>query len=304
MHDRTLLLSIDFEDWHQLVLQRAGAVGWDSPNPAFVRQVDAVLGFLDEIEAKATFFLLGVTAKNYPRLVEKVLERGHDTASHGFAHRRAFLQTPAEFRADVEEGIAVVKELTGRAPSGYRAPAFSVNRDSVWAYPILCELGFAWDSSQYDSARIPRRLGSIPRTPYTIALPEGGRLLELPLAVLPVARRLALPVGGGTYWRVLPGAGVESALRKSEAPVALYFHPYEFDPEQLRARLPRGSSARQQARLTLRSVRASPGRGHLRASLRRIAREFRLASYGQEIDMVRSRYGGRTRALSEEGELV
>ena len=115
---------------------------------------------------------------------------------------------------------------------------------------------------------------------------------------------MSLPVGGGTYWRVLPGAVVERALRRSEAPVALYFHPYEFDPERLRARLPEGSSAKQQARVTLRSARASPGRGRLRASLRRVAREFRLASYGQEIDIVRSRYGGRTRALSEEGELV
>ena len=113
LDDRTLLLSIDFEDWHQLVLQRAGVAGWDAPNPAFVRQVDAVLGFLDEIDAKATFFLLGLTAKNYPHLVEKVLERGHDTASHGFGHRRAFLQTPDEFRADVEQSIAVIKELTG-----------------------------------------------------------------------------------------------------------------------------------------------------------------------------------------------
>jgi polysaccharide deacetylase family protein (PEP-CTERM system associated) len=299
-----VLLSFDFEDWHQLVLQHAGVDGWDSPNPAFPRQVDAVLDFLDELEAKATFFLLGMTAKNYPQLVEKVLERGHDTASHGFGHRRAFRQTPDEFRADVEESIALIKELTGRAPRGYRAPAFSVNRDTVWVYPILGDLGFTWDSSQYDSARIPRRLGSIPRSPYLLTLPGGGTLLELPLAVRQVVRGLSLPVGGGTYWRVLPRAVVQSALRKGEGHAALYFHPYEFDPEQLRARLPGGSPAKQRARAAFRFVRASPGRGRLRACLRRVAREFRLASYEQEIDIVRSRYGGRTRALSEEGELV
>lgn len=302
--ERTLLLSIDFEDWHQLVRRHAGVAGWDSLNPAFVRQVDAALDLLDEIEAKATFFLLGVTAKNYPQLVEKLQARGHDTASHGFGHRRVYLQTPDEFRADVEESIAVIKELTGRAPSGYRAPAFSVNRDTVWAFRILAELGFAWDSSQYDSARIPRRLGSIPRSPYLLTLPGGGSLLELPLAVLPVAGGVSLPVGGGTYWRVLPGAVVAGALRRSETHAALYFHPYEFDPEQLRPGLPSGSSARQRARAAFRFARANPGRSRLRACLRRIAGEFRLASYAQEIDIVRSRYGGRTRALSEEGELV
>ena len=284
--------------------RHAGAPDWDSVNPAFARQVDAALDLLDEIEAKATFFLLGMTAKNYPQLVEKVLARGHDTASHGFGHRRVYLQTPDEFRADIEESIAVIKELTGRVPSGYRAPAFSVNRDTVWAYRILGELGFDWDSSQYDSAKIPKRLGSIPRSPYLLTVPGGNRLLELPLAVLPVFGSVSLPVGGGTYWRVLPRAVVESALKRSETHAALYFHPYEFDPERLRAGLPSGSSTKQRARAAFRSARASPGRSRLRACLRRVGQEFRLASYAQEIDIVRSRYGGRTRALSEEGELV
>ena len=174
--------------------------------------------------------MLGVTAKNYPELVEEVLERGHDTASHGYAHQRVYLQTPDEFTVDIEQSVAVVKELTGRAPTGYRAPAFSLNRDTVWAYRILRELGFAWDSSQYDTPKIPRRLGPIPRSPYVLTLPGDGRLLELPVAVVPVARGRSLPLGGGTYWRVLPSGIVERALGKSGDTAALYFHPYEFDP--------------------------------------------------------------------------
>ena len=286
------------------MLRHAGDPDWDVPNSAFVRQVDAILAFLDQLDAQATFFLLGMTARNYPKLVEKVLERGHDVAAHGYRHTRVFQQTPDEFRADVEESVALIKELTGRAPRGYRAPAFSVNRDTVWAYGILSELGFVWDSSQYDSPRIPRRLGSIPCSPYVLTLAGGAHLLELPLAVLPLARGRCLPLGGGSYWRVLPGVVLESALRRREETSALYFHPYEFDPERLRATLSSGSSRTQQARATFRSFRASPGRRRLRASLRRVARHFRLSSYEQEIDMVRSRYGGRTRALSEEGELV
>ncbi|HXV96242.1 MAG TPA: polysaccharide deacetylase family protein [Gaiellaceae bacterium] len=302
--DRTVLLSIDFEDWNQRALRDAGVDGWDTRYPAFVRQVEALLDLLDEIEAKATFFLLGMTAKNYPRLVEELLTRGHDTASHGFAHRRVYRQTPDEFRSDIEESVAVIKELTGRAPRGYRAPAFSVNRDTVWAYTILSELGFAWDSSQFDSPRVPRRLGPIPQSPYVLAAPGGGRLLELPLAILPVGRGRCLPLGGGTYWRFLPTAFVARALRRREEAATLYFHPFEFDPERLRADLPRGSSAQQRALAAYRFVRANPGRGRLRASLRRVARDFRLVSFEQEIDILRSRYGERTRSLSEEGELV
>jgi polysaccharide deacetylase family protein (PEP-CTERM system associated) len=286
------------------LLRDAGVDGWDARNPAFVRQVHALLEFLDEIEARATFFLLGMTAKNYPDLVQELLARGHDTASHGYAHRKVFRQTPDEFRSDIEESVAVIKELTGRAPRGYRAPAFSVNRDTVWAYTILSELGFTWDSSQFDSPRIPRRLGPIPQTPYVLALPGGARLLELPLAILPMGRERGVPIGGGTYWRVLPKVVVGAALRRGQATAALYFHPFEFDPERLWASLPRGSSARQRATAVYRFARANPGRSRIRACLRRVARDFRLVSYEQEIDIVRSRYGERTRALSEEGDLV
>jgi polysaccharide deacetylase family protein (PEP-CTERM system associated) len=302
--DRTLLISIDFEDWRQLVRRQAGASGWDVPTPAFERQVEAVLAFLDEVGAKATFFLLGMTARNYPHLVEKVLAAGHEPASHGFWHNRVFRQTPDEFRSDVEESIALIKELTGRAPRGYRAPAFSVNRETVWAYRILHELGFEWDSSQYDSPKIPRRLGPIPPSPYTLALPGGGELVELPLTVLPVAGGRSVPIGGGSYWRVLPAAFLERALGRCEMPAVLYFHPYEFDPYRLDAELPAGSPAGQRARAAVRSLRASPGRARLRARLRRIVSELEPTSYEQEIAKVRSRNGERPRALSEEGDIL
>jgi peptidoglycan/xylan/chitin deacetylase (PgdA/CDA1 family) len=60
-----LLLSFDLEDWNQLVHRRLGLPDWDRPHPAFERQVDAILSLLDEIGAKATFFLLGMTVANY-----------------------------------------------------------------------------------------------------------------------------------------------------------------------------------------------------------------------------------------------
>ena len=113
-----------------------------------------------------------------------------------------------------------------------------------------------------------------------------------------------MPIGGGSYWRFLPAAVVESALERGEEAKALYFHPFEFDPGRLWVKLPRGSSVKQRALVTYRYCRANPGRGRLRASLRHVARDFRLVSPEQEIDILRSRFGERTRTLSEEGELV
>jgi polysaccharide deacetylase family protein (PEP-CTERM system associated) len=302
----TLLLSFDFEDWHQLVLQRPGAAGPETTNPAFVRQVRAVLDFLDSAEATATFFLLGMTAVAHPRLVQEVVERGHEPACHGYGHVRAFRQSPTEFRADVEASIALITRLTGRRPVGYRAPAFSLNRDTTWAYGILADLGFDWDSSQYDSPRIPRRFRPIPRAPYLLCEPGGRRIWELPLAVCRLWGR-SVPLGGGSYWRVLPQRAVANALRDRDVrdrPAALYFHPYEFDPDALRVPLPPASSGGRRLRARMLAYRYDPGRRRLQATLARVAREFRLTSYERELESIKERHGTHTRALSQDGALV
>lgn len=305
MDDRpSVLLSFDFEDWHQLVRRQLGAPDWDRPNPEFVRQVAHVLAFLDRARATATFFLLGMTAKNYPQLVEDLIVRGHELACHGFAHRRVFLQAPDEFRADVEESIELITRLTGRRPVGYRAPAFSLNRDTVWAYHLLAELGFRWDSSQYDSPRVPHRLRCIPDAPYMLVEPGGASLLEIPLTVGSLLH-VPVPLGGGTYWRVLPSRLVSRAIRgRGDDATALYFHPCEFDPQPLHVPLSADSTTGQRMGAAYRHVRASPGRGRLQRSLRRVSDEFRLVSYERGLEAVMDRCGERTRALSEEGVLV
>src|SRR5881392_1222305 len=144
-----LLLSIDLEDWHQLVHRRLGRADWDRPHPAFPPQVRAVLDLLDELGARATFFLLGMTVANYRGLVRELVERGHEPASHGYAHVRVHEQTRDEFRADVERSVEVIEAATKRRPIAYRAPAFSINRRTPWPYEVLADLGFRCDSSQY-----------------------------------------------------------------------------------------------------------------------------------------------------------
>ena len=207
-----LLLSIDFEDWHQLVHRRLGRADWDKRGPALERQTEAVLSLLDELEVRATFFVLGMTAERYPDLVREVAARGHEIASHGHAHERVYEQTRDEFRADLERGLEAVEAATGVRAVGYRAPAFSITRDSPWAYEELAAAGFEYDSSQYDSPRVPRRLEAIPRAPYRLRTESGAELWELPVA----ASRL--PVGGGAYWRVLPTAADRSHVARPDRP--------------------------------------------------------------------------------------
>src|SRR5919109_5161060 len=127
-HRPPLLLSIDFEDWHQLVHRRLGLPDWDRRHAALERQTAYVLDLLDELDARATFFLLGMTVANHRDLVREIVRRGHEPACHGYAHARVYDQTPDEFRADVERAVAVIEGVTDRRPIAYRAPAFSINR--------------------------------------------------------------------------------------------------------------------------------------------------------------------------------
>jgi polysaccharide deacetylase family protein (PEP-CTERM system associated) len=278
-----LLLSIDFEDWHQLVHRRLGFHGWDEPHAALERQTSHLLDLLDELDARATFFLLGMTVANHGELVAEIVKRGHEPASHGYAHTRVYDQTRDEFRVDVERAAETIADATGRRPVAYRAPAFSINRRTPWAYEILLEAGLRYDSSQYDSPRVPDRLGDIPAEPYRL-----GKLWELPVA------------GGGSYWRVLPARLIDARLRDH---AVLYFHPYEFGPP-LHAELPGAAGPRQRLAAAKIVAWRNAGRGLVERRLRRIAQTHRLVSYDQAYGDIERLYGARTRALSPQGVLV
>jgi peptidoglycan/xylan/chitin deacetylase (PgdA/CDA1 family) len=274
-----LLLSIDFEDWHQLVHRRLGFAEWDRRHAALERQTAYLLDLLDELDARATFFLLGMSVANHRDLVGEIVRRGHEPACHGYTHARVYEQTRDEFRADIELAAEKIESVTGGRPVAYRAPAFSINRRTAWAFDVLAEAGFRYDSSQYDTPRVPDRLGNIPAEPYRL-----GQLWELPVA------------GGGSYWRVLPPRGLRELA-------VLYFHPYEFGPA-LRAELPPGASLEQRLRAAKVVAWRNAGRRLVERRLRRIARTHRLVSYDQAYGDLDRLYGTRTRTLSPQGVLV
>ena len=273
------MLSIDFEDWHQLVHRRLGFPDWDRPHAALERQTAVLLDLLDELDARATFFVLGMSAANHRELVAEIVRRGHEPACHGYAHARVYDQTNDQFRADLERAAELIHDTTGRRPVAYRAPAFSINRRTRWAYEELVAAGFRYDSSQYDTPRVPDRLGDIPSEPYRL-----GELWELPVT------------GGGSYWRVLPPRGLRELA-------VLYFHPYEFGPG-LRAELPADAPLKQRLAAAKVVLWRNAGRGLVETRLRRVAQTHRLVSYDQAYGDLDRLYGTRTRTLSPQGVLV
>ena len=278
-HRSTLLLSIDFEDWHELVRRRVGAPSLTAPVPALRRQTESALELLDELGVKATFFVLGMAARSHPSLVEAIAQRGHEIGCHGDQHVPVYSQTPREFAFDLRTARETIERLTGCRPTGYRAPAFSITEASSWAYEVLVSEGFAYDASQHDSPRVRHRISEQRSGPHVIELGSGVELWEFPVAVYH-APRARVPVGGPSYWAVLPGAVILEGLRRAGPMTGLYLHPYELDPERLRPLLGRGISVEARIKASARALQRNVTRLRAEKVLRTIAKRFTLISYG------------------------
>jgi polysaccharide deacetylase family protein (PEP-CTERM system associated) len=282
----TLLLSVDFEDWHQLVRRRVGVAGWEAPGPALPRQTDALLAILDELRARATFFVLGMAARAHPQLLDGIVAAGHEIGCHGDAHKPVQTQTPDEFATDLRAARATIEDLTSRTPIGYRAPAFSITREAAaWAYEVLAQEGFAYDASQHDSPAI--RDHTVPATREPHRLDTG--LWEFPIAVWHPGR-VTIPVGGASYWQILPTPLVLKGLERAGPYAGLYLHPNELDPQPLRAALPNTATPAQRAHAGLREAQRNGARRRAPGVLRAIARRFDLIPYGE----AHARLGDRT----------
>jgi polysaccharide deacetylase family protein (PEP-CTERM system associated) len=277
----TFVLTFDFEDWHQLVYRRIGREDWRAGSASFERHVSNVLDLLDELHVRATFFVVGATAERHPGALAEVAAGGHEIACHGYEHRRAYEQTPDTFRDDVARCLAVVGDVCGVGATGFRAPWFSITPRSLWVHDVLEDLGFAYDSSLYDSPVLRGRLRPIPGRPFRV-----GGLWEFPIAVWRHGAAV-LPLGGGSYWRALPSAALwpalESVAHDSVLPV-LYFHPYEFAPEPLQVTLPASATRRERRRETFRRIAKNTRRQLIPARVREAAGRFRLVSVQDALD--------------------
>lgn len=260
-------MSIDVEDYFQVsaFAPHIRREDWDSLPCRVERNVDVILGLLDEAGAKATFFTLGWIAERYPQVVRRLVDGGHELASHGYGHQRASDLTPEQFRDDVVRAKRVLEDIGGVAVRGYRAPSFSINRANWWAVGELENAGYVYSSSIYPVKHDHYGMPDAPRFPHR---PNGERgILELPPTTVPLMGR-NLPAAGGGWFRLLPYSASRWMLRRvndgDRAPCMFYFHPWEVDPEQPRQS---GISAKTRFRHYV-NLQRMPGR------LRRLLRDF------------------------------
>ena len=203
-----------------------------------VAQTERLLDQLETHGARGTFFTLGLVAQRYPRLVRSIVARGHELASHGWDHRCVWELGAEGFRQDLRRAKRALESAGGRAVHGYRAPNYSIRSDTPWAFEILAEEGFTYDSSIHPIVHDRYGFPDAPRFLHRVG--NGHGLWEVPVGT---ARALGtnLPVGGG-FFRLFPTALLTAAIgsvnRRDQQPLVLYIHPWEFDPEQPRPAMP------------------------------------------------------------------
>jgi polysaccharide deacetylase family protein (PEP-CTERM system associated) len=230
-------MTIDVEDYFhaQALSSRVAASGWDALPHRVLASTSRALELFAEANVKATFFTLGWVAERHPSLIRRIVDEGHELASHGWNHTRVDRQDAETFRADIRRTKLLLENIGGAAVRGYRAATFSIGATTPWAFDVLQEEGYHYSSSVYPIRHDNYGMPSSPRFTYN---PNGANgIPEHPMTTVRVARH-TLPCSGGGYFRLLPYTMSRWAMRRvnrvDREPCVFYFHPWEIDPGQPR----------------------------------------------------------------------
>ncbi len=314
----TNAITFDLEHWHSASLLQ-GRV--DDPTDRVHESLSLVLRLLRAHDVRATFFVVGELAAEYPELVARLADEGHEIGSHGHTHTPLFDLDREAFEREIDRSVAAIEDAIGQRPLGFRAPNFSVGPDTDWAIDVLRERGFDYDSSVFPVRTPMYGIGGVPFSPYvprpddpfggvrvasgedprraasperplasdghssrrTPVSPDDAALVEFPLAVFHPSFRL--PIAGGFYARLLPTWLLKRGIRNLNdrgVPAMLYFHPWEFNPAVVRSDVPRHA-----AFVSFHSIETTTG------TVNELLSTFAFDSAKSVLDGVRPRPSGR-----------
>ncbi len=231
----TNALTIDVEDYFQVsaFAPHIDRASWDSCECRVERNVGQILDMLAAKGVRATFFTLGWIAERYPQLIRRIVDDGHELASHGYGHERASDLTETAFMQDITRAKALLEDLCGTEVRGYRAPSFSIGEGNLWAFDCLARAGYRYSSSIYPIRHDHYGMPDAPRFAHEVR----PGLLEVPITTLRMFNR-NMPSSGGGYFRLFPyplSRWMLSRVNRQDAQSGVfYFHPWEIDVDQPR----------------------------------------------------------------------
>jgi polysaccharide deacetylase family protein (PEP-CTERM system associated) len=232
------MLTVDVEDYF-MVSAFSDIVKtdtWDHYSSRVENNTMRVLDLFEKYDVKGTFFILGWVAEHYPQIIKEIDRRGHEIGCHSYLHKLVYEMSRMEFKHDILKAKKILEDIIGKRIFGYRAPSYSVTKESFWAMEVIRETGFLYDSSIYPIIHDRYGYPEFSRFPIVVKT-DSGNILEIPLSTLRVLDK-NIPVGGGGYLRLFPIAFTEWAIRRmnniEKECAVVYFHPWEIDTEQPR----------------------------------------------------------------------
>lgn len=222
------ILTFDIEDW------------WVYDYYAIGRSVDylprldwylnEILDLLDKKKYLATFFCLGEVAKNYPEVIKKIADKGHQIGCHSFSHRFLGDLSPHEVEEDTKKALDIIENLIGKKVTVYRAPAFSITERNLWVFEILSKYGIKYDCSIFPANRSFGGFPSFTETKPSVIDYKGIKIKEFPMSTTTILTKKIVYSGGG-FFRLLPYSIIKSLVKRSDY-VMTYFHVKDFDKNQ------------------------------------------------------------------------
>jgi polysaccharide deacetylase family protein (PEP-CTERM system associated) len=232
----TNAFSVDVEDYYQVEAfsRHIHRKHWDDYASHVEKNTDEILLLLDNKNTKGTFFTLGCVAEKHPSIVRKIVDQGHEIASHGYSHKLIYKQSHEEFRNETIKSKAILEDIAQTEVRGYRAATYSITRKSLWALDILVDTGFIYDSSIFPIRHDRYGIPDINPFPHKIETPGGQSIVEFPISILKT-KLVNLPIAGGGYFRLFPYPFTKWALERLNQQLVefvFYIHPWEIDQAQ------------------------------------------------------------------------
>ena len=226
-------MGIDLEDYyHVSAFENILSEGDKEELPSFILQsTELLLNIFKKYDIQATFFCLGLVAQKHPDLIKKIADQGHEIAAHSMFHKRVRDMNAEEFLSDAQQIKKLLEDITGQEVTGYRAPSFSIGKDTPFFYECLEEAGYQYSSSLNPIKHDHYGDETAPRFSF---YPEGSKVLEIPVTTAEYFGK-RIPSGGGGWFRLMPYFLYRFLIRqviKQNQPVIFYTHPWEFSPEQ------------------------------------------------------------------------
>ena len=222
------ILTFDIEDWYNHD-DYSRDFAWEKHEVRIYEGTEKILTALDERGLKGTFFCVGWIAEHHPKVIQWIAERGHHIGCHSYQHELATRFTREQFKEDTYKAKCLIEDAAGQEVDAFRVPSFSITKDNLWAFDVLAELGFKYDSSVFPSRHEFGGLPDFPSRPHIIKT-EHGDLKEFPISLGRFLGREIIFSGGG-YFRVMPYWLLRKMTTQSDY-VLSYFHPSDFDPDQ------------------------------------------------------------------------